>query len=141
MCVLYICRTLGLFCISATCCQTSPFRACSVTFFGQVKLAQVGGQKSHPVTHGPPSGGSLIQADVRQVGGLGSRTSSPYLARWSPHASRNCTAKSRIDCAILARIASLNSALHFRGGTAQLRVRFLTKYRHHVTCLPLKMKP
>jgi hypothetical protein len=75
----------------------------------------------------------VIQADVRQVGGLGSRKSSPYLARWSPRVSRNCTAKSRIDCAILARMAHLNSALHFRGGTVQLRVRFLTKYLYHVT--------
>ena len=35
-----------------------PVGACSVTFFGRVKLAQVGGQKSHLVTHGPPSGRS-----------------------------------------------------------------------------------
>jgi hypothetical protein len=77
----------------------------------------------------------VTQADFGQVGGLGSLRSSPYLARWSPRVGRNCTAKSRIDCAILARITTwqVNSALHFRGGTVQLPVRFLTKYRYHVT--------
>ena len=83
-----------------------------------LQIGQVGGQKIHL---GPPGGSRAIQVDIHlvgvvrlvaqvdfgQVGSLGNQKSSPYLARWNPRVSRDCTAKSRIDCAILAKIAHL----------------------------------
>ena len=82
----------------------------------------MGGQK---ICLGPPGGSRATQIDIHlvevvrlvtqvdfgQVGGLGSQKSSPYLARWSPRVNRDCTAKSRIDCAILAKIAHLAGQL------------------------------
>ena len=79
-----------------------------------------------PKSHlGPPGGSRATQIDIHlvgvvrlvtqvdfgQVGGLGSQKSSPYLARWSPRVSRDYTAKSSIDCAILAKIAHLAGVL------------------------------
>ena len=105
-------------------------RACLVTFFGQVKLARWAVKKS-TWAHLVGVVRLVTQVDFGQMGGLGSQKSSPYLARWSLRVSRDYTAKSRIDCAILAKIAHLAGEmcpispvpLLLRGGTVQLPVR------------------